>query len=203
MIDETYNKFLNREDALDKLLDVMPLDNLKAKDSILIALSEGGVKLANEISSRAGLESDYLFTEYIYSPKNPECKIAIVSECMDIVVNDLLVKSFDISYDFIYGEAQRKYEEKILPDIYKFRKGEIISSLDARNVVIIDDGINSGLRISVAIKTCTKKNANTINVATPVISDDVASVLDTSIDMLYSVYRPKHFVDTKYYYESL
>ncbi|RDU64145.1 phosphoribosyltransferase [Helicobacter sp. MIT 14-3879] len=201
MIDKSYVKFKDRIDALNKLLDIIPTQELKKPNTILIAISEGGLLLAYEISNRYNLALDFLFTEPILAPKNSECEVAIVSESMDIMINETLVNSFDITYDFIYGEAQRKYEEKILQNIYKFRKGEIISSLSRKNVIIIDDGIETGLTMRVAIKTCAKKLASTIIVATPVVSYDVAEMLETSADMVYSVYIPRHFVSTKYYYE--
>lgn len=201
MIDKYYEKFSTRFDALDKLLDVIPSDVLKKPNTLLIAISEGGLVMANEIIARYAIPLDFLFTEPILAPKNPECEVAIVSESMDISINEALVDSFDITYDFIYGEAQRRYEEKILPNIYRFRKGEVIRSLSKKNIIIIDDGVETGLTMRVALKTCTKKFANTITIATPVISADTLEMLDDSADMIYSVYTPKHFVNTKYYYE--
>lgn len=201
MIDKYYEKFSTRFDALDKLLDVIPSDVLKKPNTLLIAISEGGLVMANEIITRYAIPLDFLFTEPILAPKNPECEVAIVSESMDISINEALVDSFDITYDFIYGEAQRRYEEKILPNIYRFRKGEVIRSLSKKNIIIIDDGVETGLTMRVALKTCTKKFANTITIATPVISADTLEMLDDSADMIYSVYTPKHFVNTKYYYE--
>lgn len=203
MIDKSYEKFANRDDALLKLLDVMPLSILNKNDTILIAISNGGLFLADKISNRVNIIFDFLFTQPIFSPKNPECEIAVVSENMDIFMNETLINAFDISYDFVYGEAQRKYEEKILPDIYKFRKGEVISSLSKKSVVIVDDGIDTGLSVSVAIKTCIKKGASNIIIATPVICYYVAEILDSSVDTIYSVYKPKHFVSTKYYYKDI
>ena len=201
MIDKSYDKFIDRDDALIKLLDVMPINSLSKRDSIMIAVSDGGLFFADKIANRVNIPFDFLFTQPIFSPKNLECKIAMVSENMDIFMNDILINAFGISRDFVYGEAQRKYEEKILPDIYKFRKGEVISSLARKNVIIIDDGIDTGLTASVTVKTCIKKGASNIIIAAPVVCSDVADMLDTSVDNIYSVYMPKHFVDTRYYYQ--
>lgn len=203
MIDKTYEPFIDRQDALSKLLDIIPSKYLLKNNTILIAVSEGGLVLANEIYKRMNIPLDFLFTEPILAPKNPDCEVAIVSESMDISINETLVDAFDISYDFIYGEAQRKYEEKILPNIYKFRKGEVISSLNNKNILIVDDGIETGLTMSVAIKTCIKKGSGSVMIATPVVSDDVADILEEDADIVYSVYRPKHFVNTRYYYKDL
>lgn len=198
-----YVKFKDRDEALGRLIDLMPSQMLKKPDSILIAISDGGLYIAFEIAKRFNLNLNFLFTEPIYAPKNSECEVAIVSESMDIEMNESLIDSFGISYDFIYGEAKRRYDEKILPKIYKFRKGEIISSLNKKNVFLIDDGIDTGLTMSVAIKTCAKKLANTITIITPVVCNEVANILEAQSDGLYCVYRPEHFVGTKNYYENL
>lgn len=203
MIDKIYEPFDDRDDALNKLLGIIPINNLIKDNTMLIAISAGGLLFANEICKKTNLSLDFLFTESIYAPKNQDCKVAIVSESMDIAINETLVDSFGISYDFIYGEAQRKYEEKILPNIYKYRKGENMKSLDKRNVLIIDEGIETGLSMSVAIKSCLKRGVNGIVVAAPVISDDVTLFLDECADIVYSVYRPKHFVNTKHYFKNI
>lgn len=201
MIDKFYTKFENRDDSLTKLLDIIPSGELIKPNTILIAISDGGLYLAYEISRRFDLPFDFLFTELLFAPKNSECEVGIVSESMDIVINDALVKSFGISYDFIYGEAKRRYDEGILPNIYKYRKGEMIRALNKSNVILLDDGVESGLTMSVAIKTCVKKMCSTIRIATPVISSDVRELLESNADAVFSVYTPSHFVDTKYYYE--
>lgn len=201
MIDKLYTKFSDRMDALNKLIDIIPSGEFKKPNTILIAISDGGLLLAYEIANRFNLSLDFLFTEEIFAPKNSECEVAIVSESMDIAINENLVESFDISYDFIYGEAKRRYDERILPNIYKYRKGEVISSLNKRNVIIIDDGIESGLTMNVAIKSCKKKFCSTIRIATPVIAETTKNQLESLVDNIFCVYMPKHFVNTKYYYE--
>lgn len=200
MIDRFYEPFEDRNSALEKLLDIMP-PSAFAQETLILALSDGGVFLASQIAKAKGLRMDCLFTQSIFSPKNPECEIAIVSESMDIIVNDELTNAFGISRDFIYGEAQRKYEEKILPDIYRLRKGESLPNLAKKSVLLIDDAVESGMKMSVAMKSCAKKGAEIIAIAAPVINAEVAEMLEESADALYCVYRPRHFVSADYYYK--
>ncbi|MGX3011425.1 phosphoribosyltransferase family protein [Helicobacter sp. 23-1044] len=201
MIDRVYEKFENRSDALNKLLDKTPSAEFEKSGTILVAISVGGLFNASEIARRFNVPFDYLFSESIFAPKNNECEVAIVSENMDIAINSALVQSFGISYDFIYGEAKRRYDEKILPDIYKYRKGENISALDKCNVILVDDGVESGLKMSVAIKTCKKKLCSTIRIFTPLIAESTLLQLENAVDNIFYVYAPKHFVDTEHYYK--
>ena len=117
------NILKNREDAATKLKDVIPMQTLKDENWKIIAVSKGGLSLANYIRGNLKNRIDFLFSEPIMAPNNDECEVARVSESEEIVINENLVSSFEIKYDYIYGEAHRKHEEKILSSIYRYRKG--------------------------------------------------------------------------------
>jgi putative phosphoribosyl transferase len=139
----------------------------------------------------------------IPAPNNKECEIAMVSETEEIVIHDKLIDSFDINLDYIYGEAKRKHEDKILSYIYKYRKGEKIVDLKDRKVLIVDEGIDSGLTLMCAIKTAMQMQACTVSVATPVMPTDVYNVVDSIIDDLYCVHVINKFIDIDFYYSEI
>ena len=95
--------FENRNDALQKLLNNMPLSFFENQDCIVVGISFNGILLANSLAQAIKAPLAFLFTAPILAPNNPECEIAIVSETEEIVYNSELVNAFDISLDFIYG----------------------------------------------------------------------------------------------------
>ncbi|PAF46725.1 phosphoribosyltransferase [Helicobacter sp. 12S02232-10] len=203
-ISKTENiKFENRDDALVRLMDEILIRHLDVKNCIILATSLAGVGFGEKMSKKLGVALDFLFTVPIYAPLNHECEIAIVSENMDIIMNEALIDSFEITLDYIYGEAKRAYEEVILADIYKFRKGSMISSLNDRDVFIVDQGVETGLTMNAAIQTCIAKGAKSVYVLTPVIARNVAESLSEICDGVISVMRPDHFVSTAHYYKFL
>lgn len=193
--------FKNRKDALIKLLDIMPVSQMQKQDFIVVAISPRGIIFAYDIAKALNAPFDFLFTEYIPAPNNQECNLAVVSETKEIVVQDELLNSFEIKIDYIYGEAMRRFEERILKNVYKYRKGETISSLEGRNVLLVDEGIDSGLTAMVSIKSAHAQKAKTICLATPVIPFNVGEVIEGVTDECYYLYKPQDFVDTAYYYE--
>lgn len=195
-------KFDNRDDALGRLMDEILVRHLDTKNSIILATSLAGVGFGEKMSKRMNVPLDFLFTMPIYAPLNSECEIAIVSENMDIIMNEALIDSFDITLDYVYGEAKRTYEEDILADIYKFRKGSMISSLNDKDVFIVDQGVETGLTMNVAVQTCIAKGAKSVYIATPVIAQNVALSLSEICDEVISVFKPEHFVSTAHYYKS-
>lgn len=116
-------KFKDQLEAASKLIEILPKKELVDKKTIVVCMSLESVILADAVCRSLNLSYEMLFSEPIPAPNNSECDVAIVSETEDIVLNDKLIKAFGISYDYIYGEAHRKYEEKILKNVYKYRKG--------------------------------------------------------------------------------
>jgi len=193
-------KFKNRQEALEKLLSIIDINAID--DMLVISISENGNFYAREIAMRGGLlEGDFLFIEEIKSPENKETSLAAISETKDYILIDELINAFEITDDYVFSEAERVYEEKILQNIYKFRGGESIISLQNRNVLLVDEGANTGLTLLCAIKSCISKNAASINVALPVIAKETAKIIEKLVDNTYFVYEIEDFVDTDFYFK--
>jgi len=194
--------FKDRSDAAERLKEQLPLDQMKQDKWHLVAVSSGGLELIHYLNTRLNLKRDFLFSAGIYAPKNSECELARVSEYEEIVINDSLVQAFDIKYDYIYGEASRKHEEKILSYIYKYRKGKHFEKVQGKTVMLVDEGAESGLKLMAAIKTILAMNPKAVYVAVPVIPNDLLDVLEPLADDIFLVSAPDDYVDTKSYYET-
>ena len=97
--------------------------------------------------------------------------------------------------DYVYGEAKRRYEEKILSYLYKYRKGDLITDLSGKNVMIVDEGADTGLTLMAALKTVMSLHAHKVGVAIPVVPE--------SLDEEFFAHRVPNFVETKLYYRHL
>lgn len=194
-------KFTNRSDAAIQLKELLPLDRMKSESWSLIAVSSGGLMVADAINARLKLPIDFLFSASITAPQNPECELARVSETEEIVIHQALLDVFDIQVDYIYGEATRKHEEKILSAIYQYRKGEHFQSMKGKNILLIDEGSETGLKLMCAIKTAFSQKAKAVYVAVPVMPSSVVEALDPIVDAVFCVHELDDYVDTKYYYQ--
>ncbi len=195
--------FDDRSDAAIKLLDILPKEKMKSDNWLLVSISTQAVPIINIIAERLNLKYDLLFCEPICAPNNKECIIGMVSETEEIVLHSQLVNSFGINLDFIYGEAHRQYEEKILPKVYKYRKGDLIGSLAGKNVLLMDEGCETGMTIMTAVKTIINGGAKSVSYATPLLSVDVAASLEPVIDEIFSVNKIVNFVDVEFYYKEI
>lgn len=193
--------FKDRSDAASRLKEQLPLDRMKQEKWHLVAVSSGGLELIHYLNERLHLEKDFLFSAGIYAPKNSACELARVSEHEEIVINDNLVKAFGIKYDYIYGEASRKHEEKILGSIYKYRKGKHFEDMKGKSVMLVDEGAESGLKLMAAIKTVLAMNPKAVYVAVPVLPTDLLDSLEPLTDDIFLVSALDDYVVTESYYE--
>lgn len=197
------NRFLfkDRSDAAAQLRELLPIDRMKSESWSLIAVSSGGLVIAHEMNKRLKLPIDFIFSAGIAAPQNPECELARVSETEEIVIHQALVDAFEIQVDYIYGEATRKHEEKILSAIYQYRKGEHFKSMKGKTILLIDEGSETGLKLMCAIKTAFAQKAKAVYVAAPIIPTSVAEALDPIVDEIFCLQEIDDYIDTGYYYD--
>ena len=194
--------FEDEDDALHKLINNMPLSFLNTEKTIVVGISFRGIRFAYNLAQYLKVPFTFLFATPIYAPNNPNCEIAMVTETQDVVINEPLVKCFEISLDYIYGEVQRLYEDKMLPLIYQYRKGNPPISLDEKRALIVDIGIDSGLTSMAVIKSMITMHAKIVNFVAPVASFEVAKDLEDVTDGVFCFYKTNKFVDIKYYYKT-
>lgn len=195
--------FKNREVAAYRLLDVLPIDSMKLEDWTVIASSYGGFEIAKIIARALNGKFDIMFSEKIYAPNNEDCEIAVVTEHEEVLIHEELVKSFDISLDYVYSKSKQIFDDTLTQKVKRFRHGEKIKRLEGKNVLIVDEGINTGLTMMACIKTAINLKAKSISVATPVLPTASIPTIDSIADDLYFVKKLDHFVSINFYYDSL
>jgi len=197
------NILQDRQDAAQKLMDIMPMHKFKEEVWNIIAVSKGGLELGAFLKDKLSNPLDILFLEAITAPHNPECEVARVSETEEIVLNENLIDAFDIQYDYIYGEAHRKHEEDILSHIYQYRKGQPFPSMQNRVVLLVDEGSETGTKFMTALKTVLNQKPKAVYIAVPVLPRDVLEVLETFVDDIFFLYDIDDYVETDLYYKNL
>ncbi|SFV70360.1 FIG00387830: hypothetical protein [hydrothermal vent metagenome] len=194
--------FQDKEDASQQLIDTLPLNLLSQKETIFIAVSEGAVYLADKMTKKLNAQMDILLTASILAPNNPEVAIAIISETEEVVMHKALIDVFDINEDYIYSEAQRKYEEEVLSYVYKYRQGKDLLSLEGKYIVLVDECVETGLTMMVALKSVIARGAKNIYIATPVLDKSVYDKLLLICDGVFCPHKIQDYIAIEYYYQN-
>ncbi len=193
----------DRTEAANKLKEILPMQRIKDERWIFVAVSSGGLEIAHQIKGSLSNEIDFLFSEAILAPNNPECEIARVSENEDIIIIDELVKAFDIQYDYIYGEAHRKHEEKILSYIYQYRKGRHFADVEDKVILLLDEGSETGVKLTTALKSILNLKPKAVYIAAPILPTTVIDNLEPFADEIFFAYNIDDYVETALYYKNL
>ncbi len=192
--------FEDRKDAASQLIETLPLEFLKKNETVVIGVSEGGVYFADKIAQAIDAKMDILLTEPILAPNNPEVAIAMISETEEVVMHKALIDAFDINEDFVYNEAQRKYEEEILGYVYRYRKGSDLLPLRGKYVVLADECVETGLTMMVALKSVIERGAKNIYIATPILDRSVYENLLSICDGVFCPHKIRNYISIEYYY---
>ena len=193
--------FEDRADASIQLIETLPVELLSENETVVIGVSEGGVYFADQIATAIDAQMDILLTEPILAPNNPELSIAMISETEEVVMHKALIDAFEINEDYIYSEAQRKYEDEVLDYVYKYRKGKNLVSLQGKYVVLADECIETGLTMMVALKSVIARGAKNIYIATPILDKTVYQNLLTVCDGVFCPHKIQDYISIEYYYK--
>ena len=199
---QKYKDILNdRKEAASKLKEILPLQKLKDEEWIIVAVSPGGLEIATQIKDPFKNEIDYLFSEAILAPNNPDCEVARVSETKEIIIVDELIDAFDIQYDYIYGEAHRRHEENILSYIYQYRKGRHFIDVKDKVVLLLDEGSETGIKLTTAIKSILNLKPKAVYIAAPILPTTVIENIEPFADEVFFAYNIDDYVQTDLYYK--
>lgn len=193
--------FSDRDDAATQLIETLPLEHMQENETVVIGVSEGGVYFADRIAQAIGCKMDILLTEPILAPNNSEVAIAMISETEEVVMHKALVDAFDINEDFVYNEAQRKYDEDVLGYVYRYRKGKDLVSLKGKYVILADECIETGLTMMVALKSVIARGAKNIYIATPILDKAVYENLLSVCDGVFCPHKIQDYISIEYYYK--
>ena len=195
--------FKNRAEAFSELFEEVPLNLFTLDETIVLGVSEGGVYFAEELSRKLHCPMDILLTESIYSSINQELVVAMVGETEEIVMHKALIDAFNISIDYIYGEADDKYQKKILTYIKKYRKGKHLDRLDNKYVILVDECVETGLTMMTAVKTAISLGAKNIFIAVPILDNVIYKNLVTICDNIFCPHKIDDYIGIEYYYENI
>lgn len=193
--------FKNVDDALEQLVAKINLIDLS--NTLVMGIFREEAVLAKKVAQYFGIPMEYLLVAALRAPENKECSIAFVSEMMDVVVDDGLISSFGISNDEVFDLAKKNYQSIIRSWQKKIRGEDEMKDMSNKHVLIVDEGIEIGFGVELAIRACIKSGCRSISVASPVLSEGIYSFLLERCDQIYYVLNPQYFVSTHYYYRDL
>lgn len=171
--------FADRRDAGRRLAAL--LSPLTDEQPIVFGLPRGGVPVAVEVARALGAQLDVLTVRKLGAPQNPELAIGAVAEDGTAVVNEALFRAVGMTqaqFDRTLARETRELRRRM----EQFRDERPPLDVAGRTVVVVDDGLATGLTDLAAVRALRRRGAARIIVAVPVGSSDAVRMLGEEAD---------------------
>ncbi len=170
--------FRDREDAgltLGKMLEAF-----RDTDALVLTIPAGGVPVAAKVSEMLSLPLDVAVVSKITLPWNSESGFGAVAEDGTVRLNREMLHHIKL----LPAEVEKGVSEtkrKVMRRANFLRGSRPFPDLRKRPVILIDDGLASGITMSVAVLSLKNREAGSIHVAVP--TGHVKSVEDIAADV--------------------
>lgn len=162
------------------------------EDPVILALPRGGVPVAHEIAESMNLSMDVVIARKIGAPLNPEYGIGAISEDLNPVFNSgelLSLEDLEDEVKFIIEKEKVELKRRVI----LYRGARRLPDLNNRSVVLVDDGLATGVTAAAASRFLKMKGAKKIILAVPVGPRNVSELLERDIDEIICPYKPANF----------
>jgi len=193
--------FADRAEAGRLLAD--RLAGMHLADPLVLALPRGGVPVAAEIARRLAAPLDVTLVRKIGAPGQPELAIAAIADGTDpeIVFNARLMLELALDEDYVTAAAMRE-----LGAIEQRRRAYagVRPGADpaGRAVIIVDDGVATGMTMQVALRHIRRRNPARLIAAAPVASRDAIAMLEAEADAVVCLAAPRRFGSVGSFYRT-
>lgn len=172
---ETKSIFKDRFNAGQRL--AKKLLPLKSKHPVVLALPRGGVPVAFEVAKVLNVPLDTLVTQKISDPDNPETGVGAISDGEVIMVNNKMLKYNRLKKEDLVLSIEKAARE-IEQMMYEYQSGKFSKGFSSRTVILVDDGLITGLLARAAIESIIiKYKPQKIILAVPICPHKTAEAL--------------------------
>ena len=174
--------FKNRTEAGRRL--ALKLLSYKPKHPLILALPRGGVPVDYEIARALKAPLDTIVVRKIGAPFNPEFAVGAIAPNGVVIIDSETVQSLGISkkdINYIIEKEKLEMERRIL----LYHSGEYSRDVLAETIIIVDDGLATGLTARVAIQSVILTHKpKEIVFAVPIGSKDIVRALRDTVSVV-------------------
>jgi len=184
MFDE---RFENRRAAGREL--AARLAHYKDEHPIVLALPRGGVEVGYEVAVALGAPLDVFVSRKLGAPHQPELGIGAVAQGGVLVLDTEAVKILgitDAEIERITEVETRELERRVL----QFRGDRPPPNLKGRTVILVDDGLATGVTAYAALQAIQAQEPAWLVLAVPVCASSTASAFRARVSELVYVKTP-------------
>jgi predicted phosphoribosyltransferase len=189
--------FQDRRDAGRQL--ARRLTHLRGQDAIVLALPRGGIVVGYEIARALGTPLDVIVARKLGAPGNPEFGFGAIAPGGVRFLDEQTVGWLGLSeeqIDRIAAEEALEMERRLR----RYRGGRPLPDVRQRAVILVDDGLATGVTARAAIRAIRRWEPGHLVLAVPVSAPDTARAVSSEVDELVCLETPPGFMAVGQYY---
>ena len=190
-------QFLDRHDAGRRL--AAELVTYAEERPVVVALPRGGVPIAVEVARALDAPLDVLAVRKLGAPGNPELAVGAVAEDGTGVFDQRSADMLGMTEAMLDATLARESEE-LRRRVERYRDGRTSIPVNGRTVIVVDDGLATGLTDLAAVRALRKRGARRIIVAVPVGSSESVSMLAEEADQVLCLVIPRRLFGVGMWY---
>jgi putative phosphoribosyl transferase len=172
-------RFIDRREAGRRLAG--ELQRFADERPVIVALPRGGVPVAVEIARALNAPLDLLAVRKLGAPGRPEFAVGAVAEDRVGVFDEGRSSATGMTQDLLDRTLDREAAE-LERRVAAYRHGRPPISVDGRTVILVDDGLATGLTDLAAVRAVRGRGAARVVVAAPVASREAVTLLRREAD---------------------
>ena len=191
-------RFRDRHDAGRQLAERLRQETFV--DPIVLALPRGGVPVGYEVAKALGAPLDVFVARKVGSPYQPEFGIGAVAEGGSAVRDDEALRVLRLSaaaFDRLVAAERVELERRV----QRYRSGRALPPLQGRAVILVDDGLATGVTAEAALRALAALEPGRLVLAAPACAPDTANRLQTLADEVVCLLAPENFSAVGQWYE--
>lgn len=191
--------FENRQEAGKQL--ATQLIKYREKKPFILAMPRGGVPIAYEIAHTLHAPLDVIVVRKIGLSGNREFGIGAIAEGGVEILDQTTTRVLGIDADEIKDTIDLE-EVELNRRVKVYRDGKPLPDLKNKTVILVDDGMATGITARAAIEAVKKLNPKEIILASPVCALDTTESLQNRVDGIVCLATPAEFSAVALWYKN-
>jgi predicted phosphoribosyltransferase len=194
-VSRTVKRFANRREAGRAL--AARLAEQSWHDPLVLGLPRGGVPVAREVARELGAELDVVVARKIGAPGHPEYGVGAVTADSEPIYDPNVLRALHLTEEQLSRTCDEERAEAARRTAL-YRGDRPPPRVGGRDVIIIDDGLATGVTARAALHWVTRHAPSRVVIAVPVAAEESLRAFRAEV---VAVLVPRHFGAVSRWYD--